>query len=234
MTSPEVDDSAQRRLDRFFSRVARVYYLQLPLERRALSTAARLAEPLGDARVLDVGTGTGALAAALLRRGAASVVAVDRSPAMLARASRRLRGLGSPAHIVLADARRLPFAEASFDLVAIGYVLNLLDGPAALEVLREARRVMTPGARLLVVDHSAPPSLAGRIYRAGWRTLSATLPGFVAGRPLADVRPLLAVEGFRVTAERRLLAGYWSQVLLARPHEAAVGPPPTAARGLIT
>jgi ubiquinone/menaquinone biosynthesis C-methylase UbiE len=229
MTLPETGDSAQRRLDRFFARVARVYSLQLPLERRALSAAARLAEPLGDARVLDVGTGTGALAGALLRRGAGSLVAVDRSPAMLDRASRRLSGVGSPAHTVLADARRMPFAEACFDLVAIGYVLNLLDGPAALEVLREARRVMTSGGRLLVVDHSAPPSLAGRIYRAGWRTLSATLPGFVASRPLADLRPLVAAAGFRVIAERRLLAGYWSQVLLAGPHDAAVGPPPTAA-----
>jgi ubiquinone/menaquinone biosynthesis C-methylase UbiE len=223
------EDSAQRRLDRFFARVARVYYLQLPLERRALSTAARLAEPLGGVRVLDVGTGTGALAGALLRQGAASVVAVDRSEAMLDRASRRLGGMGSPAHIVRADGRRLPFAEGCFDLVAIGYVLNLLDRPAALAVLREARRVMTPAGRLLVVDHSAPPTFAGRAYRAVWRALSVTLPGFVASRPLADVRPLLTAEGFWVTAERRLLAGYWSQVLLARPHETAVRPAPGAA-----
>jgi hypothetical protein len=47
--------------------------------------------------------------------------------------------------------------------------------------------------------------------------LSATLPGFVASRPLADARALLAAEGFDVIAERRLLEGYWSQVVLARP-----------------
>jgi ubiquinone/menaquinone biosynthesis C-methylase UbiE len=229
--SAETEDSAQRRLDRFFARVARVYGLQLPLERRALLTAARMAEPLGGVRVLDVGTGTGALAGALLRRGAASVVAVDRSTAMLDRASRRLGGMDSPAQTVRADGRHLPFGEACFDLVAIGYVLNLLDRRAALAVLREARRVMTPAGRLLVVDHSAPPTLAGRVYRAAWRALSATLPGFVAGRPLADVRPLLAEEEFSVTAERRLLAGYWSQVLIARRRDAAVRMAPGATPG---
>lgn len=96
--------SDQLRLDRLLARAAPAYDLQLLLERRALWTAVRLAGPLGGLRVLDLATGTGALASAMLDRGDQPVglVAVDRSPAMLAgrgggsRLSRTALGSGWP------------------------------------------------------------------------------------------------------------------------------------------
>lgn len=100
----------QVRLDRLFERIAPAYDLQLLLERRALKAAARLAGPLGGLRGLDLATGTGALAAAMLDRldPPAELVAVDRSPAMLARAGKRLAHFEGRSRIsvTLADAPR--------------------------------------------------------------------------------------------------------------------------------
>lgn len=216
-TTPEARAPSQRRLDLLFARIAHGYDLQLPLERRALSVGARLAEPLEGARTLDVGSGTGAFAQALLARGAASVVATDRSAAMLKRAARRLTDAGPRARVVRADGRRLPFGDACFDVITIGYLLHLLRPPSALAVLAEARRVLRPGGRLVVVVHSAPAGRLGWIYRAGWGLAARALPGVVGGTgPIGDARPLLEAGGFAVTAERRVALGYWSQVVLAR------------------
>lgn len=209
--------SDQLRLDRLFERAAPAYDLQLLLERRALTTAARLAGPLAGLRVLDLATGTGALAAAMLDRGGPplELVAVDRSAPMLARARRRLAPFEdrSRVSVALADARRLPYPEGHFDLVASGYFLHLLERQDAAAALEEVRRVLRPGGRLVVVVHSAPATGLGRLYRQGWRALERVL-SLVGAGPLDDARPLLVSAGFSIRSERRTGLGYWSQVLL--------------------
>jgi len=211
--------SHQPRLDRLFERAAPAYDLQLLLERRALRTAARLAGPLRGLRVLDIATGTGALAAAMLDRGdpPLELVAVDRSAAMLARARRRLSPFEDRlrVEVALADARRLTYATGHFDLVASGYLLHLLEREDAAAALQEARRVLRPGGRLVVVVHSAPATRLGGLYRAGWRALERVLPLAGTG-PLEDARPLLVIAGFSIRGERRTGLGYWSQVLLCQ------------------
>jgi ubiquinone/menaquinone biosynthesis C-methylase UbiE len=88
--------------------------------------------PVGGARVLDLGAGTGLAGAAALRRGAASVLATDRAGGMLR------HGSGDRA-LVQADAYALPFGPGSFDLVVAAFVINHLDEPD--RCLRECRRV---------------------------------------------------------------------------------------------
>lgn len=209
--------SDQLRLDRLFERAAPAYDLQLLLERRALRTAARFAVPLGGMRVLDLATGTGALAAAMLERGdpPLELVAVDRSAAMLARARRRLAPFEDRSRIsvALADARRLPYPEGHFDLVASGYFLHLLEREDAAVTLEEVRRVLRPGGRLVVVVHSAPATGLGRLYRRGWQALERVV-SLVGAGPLEDARPLLVSAGFSIHRERRTGLGYWSQVLV--------------------
>ena len=90
---------------------------------------------------LDLGAGTGAASRALLAAGARSVVAVDAACGMLTfDAAAR-----PPA--VAGDARRLPFADASFDVVVAAFSLNHLDDPAV--GLREAGRVLRAGGIVL-------------------------------------------------------------------------------------
>ena len=107
---------------------------------------------------LDVAGGTGDLAAGLARqvgeRGL--VVLTDINAAMLERGRDRLidEGLVENIHYVQCDAERLPFPDATFDCITIGFGLrNVTDKSAALSSMR---RALKPGGQLLVLEFSSP------------------------------------------------------------------------------
>ena len=205
-----------------FDRHARGYDLQVPLERRALRAAAALAGPLGAARVIDLAAGTGALAAALVAHGANPdrLTAVDAAPRMIARARVRL---GSGPTLIVADARAVPLADRCADVVAMGYLLHLLDPDARADVLREAFRLLRPEGLLIAVVHGSPRGGAGTIYRAGWRAVNRLLPGAILGRgPMTDLSETVAAAGFEVGPSVRLRDAYFSHVL--RAHRPAAEP----------
>jgi SAM-dependent methyltransferase len=94
-------------------------------------------------RVLDVGCGTGRLAAALADRARARVWGVDSSPEMLAAARARVpRGVA----LKQASAERLPFKDGWFERVVMTLVVHVLDRPRAFP---ELRRVLGPDGRLV-------------------------------------------------------------------------------------
>ncbi len=181
--------------------------------------AADAAAPCG-MHVLDLGTGTGDLARELMGRGAASVVGADFSPAMLAVAASRYAG-ASAYRWLAADGHRLPFADASFDVLTNAFVLrNLVDLPTAF---RDMARVIRPGGRLVCLDMTPPPpGLFGALYRlyfnhimppiagllsgdrAAYRYLPNSLSGFPAAGTLSQ---MLRDAGFRDVRYRRLGGG---------------------------
>ena len=123
---------------------------------------------------LDLCCGTGDVAFALWRAGA-WVTGLDFTEAMLAQAARRkesLLGESMPAEarerlqacqFLCGDALRIPFPDASFDVVTISYGLrNLSDFAGGL---REMLRVARPGGRLLVLDFGKPDNA---LWRAGY------------------------------------------------------------------
>jgi demethylmenaquinone methyltransferase/2-methoxy-6-polyprenyl-1,4-benzoquinol methylase len=118
--------------------------------------------------IVDVAGGTGALAALLAARGAQVVVA-DLSFEMIRVGTRRVE---RPVCWTVADALRLPFADASVDAVTIAFGLrNLNDTRAGLA---EFRRVVRPGGQLAVLEFSQPVRPAFRaLYR---RYLLGALP----------------------------------------------------------
>ena len=109
-------------------------------------------------RALDVAGGTGDLAAGLARQVGATglVVLSDINWAMLSRGRDRLldEAITGNVGFVQANAERLPFADASFDCVTIGFGLrNVTDKAAALASMR---RILRPGGQLLVLEFSRP------------------------------------------------------------------------------
>jgi SAM-dependent methyltransferase len=107
-------------------------------------------QPRGNDRVLDVGTGAGALALVLAPH-VEEVVGVDIEPELLARARDR-----AAANVTFAeaDATKLPFGDGSFDLVGTLRTLHHVHRPEL--VVAEIARVARPGGRVLVVDQLAP------------------------------------------------------------------------------
>jgi ubiquinone/menaquinone biosynthesis C-methylase UbiE len=109
-------------------------------------------------RLLDVGTGTGLVAAAASAApGAAGrVLGLDVSPGMLARARQRVARLGVA--LVTGDAETLPCRDESFDAAAGHFVLVFLDRPAA--AMAELRRVLRPGGRVALTALTRPEATA--------------------------------------------------------------------------
>ena len=93
-------------------------------------------------RLADIGGGTGNYALALQNEGWRPVV-IDRSPAMLARAS--AKGLET----VEADAQRLPLGDGTFDAAMMISMLHHVEDRGA--ALSEARRILRPGGRLMLM-----------------------------------------------------------------------------------
>jgi demethylmenaquinone methyltransferase / 2-methoxy-6-polyprenyl-1,4-benzoquinol methylase len=156
---------------------------QDPLGRRFL--VSRL--PLGG-HVLDVATGTGLVAAELLRQGF-EVTGVDLSPEMLAVARRRF---GDEVRLINASAEALPLASESFDHLTVTHVLRYVADPRA--TLAELARVVRPGGFVALLEFGVPRGparplwglyvktvlpLAGRLLRHGWREVGDFLGGSI-------------------------------------------------------
>lgn len=135
------------------------------------------------AETIDVATGTGAVAAEMIRRHGCRVVGVDQSPGMLAAAAERLaeRRLADRVQLVQGEAERLPFEDQRFDALTVTYLLRYVDDPAA--VLGELVRVMRPGAPLASLEFGVPRwGLARAVWRAHVEVGVPAL-GFVVGGP---------------------------------------------------
>lgn len=117
-------------------------------------------------RILDVATGTGDLAIKALEVDPAKIVGVDISEEMLERGREKIeeRDLGDRITLQAGDAEKLPFSDSQFDaaLVAFG-VRNFEDLGRGL---REIRRVLSPGGRLVILEFSQPHAFPiNHLYR---------------------------------------------------------------------
>lgn len=117
-----------------------------------------LLDPVPEARLLDCGCGSGALAGAMRDRGLPRVVACDPSLPMLLVARSRTR------HVAGGVLPHLPFRDGSFGAVALGFVLSHVADVGA--ALREVRRLLVPGGRIGVSSWSmtAGESEPGRAW----------------------------------------------------------------------
>ncbi|AIS01452.1 class I SAM-dependent methyltransferase [Streptomyces glaucescens] len=127
-----------------YSREAERYDASRGGEPRAAAAAEGVLHLVpGDARrLLDLACGTGIVTRRLAAaRDGLRVTGADLTDAMVRRAAARL-----PGAVLRADARRLPFADGTFDAVTSVWLLHLLPGPAAVRaVVAECARVLRPG-----------------------------------------------------------------------------------------
>jgi demethylmenaquinone methyltransferase/2-methoxy-6-polyprenyl-1,4-benzoquinol methylase len=102
--------------------------------------------------------------------GAGRIVGADFTLPMLAVARRRARTAGGGPQLVAADALRLPFRDAVFDGITVGYGLRNIADPRL--ALAEMRRVLAPGGRVVVLDFGKPDNaVAAALYNGYLRTM---------------------------------------------------------------
>jgi demethylmenaquinone methyltransferase/2-methoxy-6-polyprenyl-1,4-benzoquinol methylase len=133
---------------------------QDPRWRRAM--VAEVGAERGD-RVLDVATGTGMVATALVRRYGCSVVGLDQSPEMLSGARAKLDAdpeLAAHIELIQGEAETLPFADAEFDHLTFTYLLRYVEDPGA--TLQSLARVVKPGGRIASLEFMLPPNPVAR------------------------------------------------------------------------
>jgi demethylmenaquinone methyltransferase/2-methoxy-6-polyprenyl-1,4-benzoquinol methylase len=141
-------------------------------------------------RVLDIATGTGVVARAALpiSGNANDITGLDPSIGMLLAGRAKARF-----PLVQAGSEHLPFRDASFDMITVGFALRHFADLDA--VFRDCRRVLRPGGRILIMEITAPSSPAARTL------LGAYMGGFV---------PFLATLITRRRKVGRMLAYYWA------------------------
>ena len=133
-------------------------------------------------QVLDVATGTGKLALTIKRLcRACRVVGVDFAEPMLEVAKRAMERAALEVEFSFADGTALPYEDGSFDAVTIAYGLRNFADPDA--GLREFRRVLKPGGRLVILEFPPPrPGLIGRAFTLYFTRVLPRLGGIVSGR----------------------------------------------------
>ena len=177
-----------------------------PAASKVRELGLRLCPPREGLVVLDVGCGTGTQLGLYARPGC-RLVGIDPSPAMLELA--RLK-LGASAELLSADAARMPFADGTFDLVSVTFVLHEMEPDLRVQVLGECRRVTKPGGRILLMDfHYGPyPFPLGWIYKAFvvWSELGAGRRHFSNYRQFMSTRCLDGLlEGAHLAGAKKLV-----------------------------
>lgn len=220
-----------------FDRVAPYYdrfnsLLSLGLDRSWRRRAIEALELRAGQCVLDVATGTGALALGMVRSngGAVRVTGCDRNARMLSVAKRRIANAGSDVPLLRCDASALPFAPHSFDAVSLAFAID--DMPDRDACVAEIVRVLRPGGRFALLELSQPDvqplkgayrmylgtfGLLRRFRVEGYDHLAQEIHGYRGADAIAS---LLARHGFVRYACKDLSGG------IARLHVAERGAPP--------
>jgi SAM-dependent methyltransferase len=190
----------------------RRWLLSLPGQMLSNPPAYRLAREMlmqADHRVLEIGCAAGSrllLFDQQVKFRSVSAAGVEPSTKLAHRAGRAFRDASRPLTAVIADPGALPFRDGAFDVVLCGEVLRFLDVRGAQSALREAARVLRPGALPLAWD-LAPPD--GRF--AWWQRLWLRA---YRGR-MASEKSLMSLaerSGFSYTRPAGLRPWFWPPV----------------------
>lgn len=172
--------------------------------------------PLAHGRVLEVGIGTGLNLPFYDRSRVKTIVGVDPALRMHRLALERSKLAGIDVQLVGLPAEKLPVGDASFDTVVSTYTLCTIPDPVA--ALKEMRRVLVPGGKLLFSEHGRAPD-AGVLR---WQTRIQPYWSKLAGgcQLDRDIPALLEQAGFKPEVQSRYLPGprilsfhYWGEAV---------------------
>jgi SAM-dependent methyltransferase len=172
--------------------------------------------PLAEGQVLEVGIGTGLNLPFYDKARVKNIVGVDPALRMHRLALKRSQLAGIDVQLVGLSAERLPVEDASFDTVVSTYTLCTIPDPVA--ALKEMRRSLKPGGKLLFSEHGRAPD--ANVLK--WQTRLQPYWSKLAGGCLLnrDIPALLEAAGFNPVFESRYIPGpkilsyhYWGEAV---------------------
>ena len=169
--------------------------------------------PRAQGRVLEIGIGTGRNLPFYDKSRLQQLYGLDPAAQMHPKARQRMLDAGLEVELLELPAEKIPMADASFDTVITTFTLCTI--PDAVAALREMRRVLKPGGRLLFCEHGTAPDASVRRWQDRLTPLWKPLAG---GCHLnRDIPALLREGGFRIVdmeqlylpGPRPLTYNYW-------------------------
>ena len=204
--------------DNWYERHLLPYLIDLACAGKPFGKQRMKVIPRAQGRVLEVGLGTGLNMPFYDRARVHTVVGVEPSLRMHRLALKRIERAGIEVELVGLSAEALPLADASFDTVVSTYTLCTIPDPVA--ALREMRRVLVPGGKLLFSEHGRAPDAGVQRWQTRlqpyWRKVSG---GCMLDR---DIPALLEQAGFKPDLQSRYIPGpkllsyhYWGEAVAA-------------------
>jgi ubiquinone/menaquinone biosynthesis C-methylase UbiE len=186
----------QEQLVRKYNQMAPIYDLfGILLASKARRCALQMAAIHNGERVLEVALGTGLNFIEILKRNPHGCVdGVDVSKRMIGRAKKRALKTGFQNYTLhLCDCRRLPFEDDTFDILMNQYLLDILPVEDFVPILREFKRVLRKGGRIILVNTTKGERWLNQIYEGMYKLK----PPYVAGSRGVFAEPYLQELGFR-------------------------------------
>jgi demethylmenaquinone methyltransferase/2-methoxy-6-polyprenyl-1,4-benzoquinol methylase len=161
-----------------------------------------VAEPQQGEKILDVATGTGAVALTFAKHDF-ETTGIDLSEDMLAEAAKKKQQL--PVTFLKADASRLPFGNQSFDIVTVSFALHDMPLDVRKQAVKEMYRVLKADGRLVIMDYAKPKNII-------WRKIATAIINLYEELSYkqfleTDLYSFLKQERFHISYEERLLCG---------------------------
>ncbi len=199
------------RVQRLYDKAAESYdrFIVIP-EKVLFGEGRRWVASQADGDTLEIAVGTGRNLP--YYPTAVRLTGIDLSPAMLDVARDRARALGREMDLRVGDAQALDFPDARFDTVVS--TLALCTIPDARQAVAEARRVLRPGGRLVLLEHVRSPN---PVVRAVQRILDPLFVRFQADHLLREPCDDAEAEGFAVDRRERSKWGIVERLVARKP-----------------
>ncbi len=218
MNKPVLLDArlSQEEVQQVYNSLAWIYDVWGALtEKKARQRGIALASVQNGENVLDIACGTGLILADIAKINRTGLNAgMDISSGMLEKARARLKNTTARVELKQASAFAIPYPDATFDLVINGYMFDLMAVDAMPKLLKEFRRVLKPGGRLVLINMTEGERPGSQIYQWIYQRAPALMGG-CRGVKLAGVLPQ---AGFQVRVrEYHQQFLFPSEVILASP-----------------